>query len=95
MTTPKQSPLAHALECAAAHIEAALAGLIRTIALAPQGERNARLFWASCRAAELVAKGALSKPHGEAVLIEAASRAGLDQQETSRTIASAFTQRTA
>jgi hypothetical protein len=79
----------------AAHIEAALAGLVRTIATAPPGERNARLFWASCRAAELVAKGELSKPHGEAVLIEAASRAGLDHLESSRTIASAFTRRAA
>lgn len=77
----------------AAHIEAALAGLVRTIATAPAGERNARLFWASCRAEELVANGEISKPHGEAVLIEAASRAGLDYLESSRTVASAFARR--
>jgi hypothetical protein len=79
----------------ATHIEAALGGLVRTIAGAPPGERNARLFWAACRAAELVANGELSKPHGEAVLIEAAGRAGLDHLESSRTIASAFTRRAA
>jgi hypothetical protein len=74
----------------AAHIEAALAGLVRTIASAPLGERNARLFWASCRAAELVANGELSKPHGAAVMIEAAGRAGLDLLEAGRTVKSAF-----
>jgi hypothetical protein len=78
-----------------AHIEAALAGLVRTIATAPPGERNARLFWASCRAADLVANGELSKPHGEAVLIEAAGRAGLDHMESARTITSAFTRKAA
>ncbi len=79
----------------AAHIEAALAGLVRTIAGAPPGERNARLFWAACRAAELVANGELSKPLGEALLIEAACRAGLDIPEATRTIGSASTRRAA
>jgi len=79
----------------AAHIEAQLGGLVRTIATAPPGERNSRLFWASCRAADLVGNGELAKPHADAVLIEAARRAGLDHLESSRTIASAFTRRAA
>jgi hypothetical protein len=80
---------------AAAHIAAQLAGLIRTVAKAPQGQRNAVLFWAASRVAEIVAQGQLSQPHAEAVLIEAAARAGLDQIETSRTVASAFSRRPA
>ncbi len=77
----------------AAHIEAQLAGLIRTIAAAPSGQRNGSLFWAASRAAEITAQGQLSKPHAEAILIEAASRVGLDHIEASRTIASAFARR--
>lgn len=79
----------------AAHIAAQLAGLIRTIAIAPQGQRNASLFWAASRTAEIIAQGQLSRPHAEAILIEAAARAGLDHLESSRTIASAFTRRAA
>ncbi len=98
MPPPKPTP-APSYEFArprsAAHIEAQLAGLVRTIATAPQGQRNAVLFWAASRAAEITAQGQLSRPHAEAVLIEAASHAGLDHIEAARTIASALTRRAA
>jgi hypothetical protein len=79
----------------AEHIEAQLAGLVRTVATAPEGQRNSVLFWAANRAAEIIAEGQLSRPHAEAVLIEAASRAALDHVEAARTIASALTRRAA
>lgn len=79
----------------AAHIEAQLAGLVRMVAAAPQGQRNASLFWAAARTLELVAAGELSKPHAESVLLEAAAHAGLDRLEAGRTIKSAFDRRAA
>lgn len=75
----------------ASHIEASLAGLVRTVGLAPAGERNASLFWAASRAAELIARGELSRPHAAAVMIEAANIAELDRMEAQRTVTSAFT----
>jgi hypothetical protein len=97
LTPPEKSAPAPSIEAyrqrPAAHIEAQLAGLIRTIAAAPQGRRNASLFWAASRAAEIIAQGQLSGPHAEAVLIEAASRAGMDHLEAARTIKSAFKRR--
>ena len=95
---PKPAPTPFCAEAGprtAEHIAAQLAGLVRTIASAPRGQRNASLFWAASRAAELVATGALSKPHAEAALIIAAARAGLDHIEAGRTVASAFTRRVA
>lgn len=62
----------------------AVAGLVRTVELAPAGTRNARLYWAACRAHE--------HGHGPAVLDElrrAALSVGLTDSEVSRTIASA------
>lgn len=74
----------------ATHIEAQLAGLIRTVAQAPEGQRNACLYWASRRAAEMIGTGELSKLHAGAVLSEAARMAGLDHIEADRTISSAL-----
>lgn len=71
-------------------VESALTGLIRNVALAGQGERNARLHWSACRGAEMAARGEISRRNVEAVLIEAASRCGLDHREAAATIASAF-----
>lgn len=79
----------------AAHIEAQLVGLVRVVAASQPGQRNASLFWGASRAAELVAAGEISKPHAEAVLLEAAALAGLDHLEAGRTIKSAFDRRAA
>jgi Bifunctional DNA primase/polymerase, N-terminal len=53
------------------------------VARLPEGNRNAGLFWAACRAAEAGTPGALD------ALAEAAQTAGLPTQEIARTIASA------
>jgi hypothetical protein len=58
-----------------------LRGLARTVMNAQEGQRNATLFWAACRAAE----------HGgdqfaKDVLIDAALRVGLDQRGAAATI---------
>jgi hypothetical protein len=48
-----------------------------------EGSRNASLFWAACRAAETGDRGVLAE------LVVAAVRAGLDEVEAQRTVASA------
>ena len=63
-----------------------LAGLVRTVADAPPGTRNDRLFWAVARAAEA---GLDTAP-----LIEAGISAGLTTTEATRTVASAARQAT-
>jgi hypothetical protein len=67
-----------------------LDGIIRTIARASVGERNHVTFWGACRLAEMVAQSALSQNDAIAIVIEAASRAGLPRQEALRTAQSAF-----
>jgi hypothetical protein len=68
-------------------------GILRTMALAPEGERNRILFWATCRARDMVVAGELDHAAGVQVLEalrEAAARAGLAQREIDRTITSAM-----
>jgi hypothetical protein len=68
-------------------------GIVRTIALAPEGERNRILFWAACRARDMVVAGELDHAAGVQVLEalrEGAARAGLPQREIDRTITSAM-----
>jgi len=67
-----------------------LAGILRTIARAHQGERNSLTFWGACRLAEMVAGGMLSQADALAIAIEAASRTGLSYTEARRTAQSAF-----
>jgi hypothetical protein len=56
----------------------------------PGVDRNDRLFWAACRAAGMVAEGRVDQVTAEAVLVEAALRAGLrgGEPEARRTVAS-------
>jgi Bifunctional DNA primase/polymerase, N-terminal len=63
----------------------ALAQLVRLVAAAPEGERNALTFWAACRAGEMVASGLLDVESAVAVIAEAATRAGLGRREAERT----------
>jgi hypothetical protein len=65
-----------------------IAGLIRTVVSAAIGQRNNLLYWASCRAGELVADGAIPENVAQAMLFEAASHAGLKTAETIATIRS-------
>jgi uncharacterized protein YidB (DUF937 family) len=65
-----------------------LKGLVRVVLEAGEGERNTSLFWASCRAAEMVSGGRVDEATATAILAEAATRTGLPEAEALRTIAS-------
>lgn len=68
-------------------LPARLAGLVRTVETAPQGQRNDALFWSACRAAELED----ADPEAlTSALVSAALTAGLAECEARRTIASAL-----
>ena len=72
----------------------ALRGLVRVVLEAtPDCDRNTRLFWSACRAAELVSAGQIDQPTATEVLIDAATRTGLPEAEARRTVASGFRQR--
>jgi hypothetical protein len=66
----------------------ALTGLIRCVATARLGERNRLTFWAACRAGEMVSSGLLGDEAAAAIIVEAASRAGLSLAEAQRTVRS-------
>ena len=68
----------------------AVAGLIRTIAGAREGERNTLTYWGACRFAELVKDGKLSEDAARGIIIEAAARAGLHHDEAQKAARSAF-----
>lgn len=65
---------------------ALVAGLYRVVAEAAEGERNALLFWAACRAAE----HGVDRHAAEEILLSAAVTAGLPEREAKATIASGF-----
>jgi hypothetical protein len=69
----------------AASAETSVAGIVRRVAEAREGERNAVLFWAACR---LLERG-LRRSDVEALLIPTALGTGLSEVEARRTIASA------
>jgi uncharacterized protein YidB (DUF937 family) len=67
----------------------ALCGLVRVVLVATPGrDRNTRLFWSSCRVAELVSAGRVDEATATNVLVDAATRTGLPEAEARRTIAS-------
>jgi hypothetical protein len=67
----------------------ALNGLVRTVLEAtPERDRNNRLYWSACRAAELVAEGTVDAGTATAVLVDAAARTGLSETEARRTVES-------
>jgi hypothetical protein len=68
-------------------------GIIRAMAGAHEGERNAVAFWGAARLAEMVAQSLISGADAIAIATEAASRAGLPQQEARRTAQSALDNR--
>jgi hypothetical protein len=65
--------------------EAAITGIVRRVATAAEGERNAVVFWASCR---LLERG-LRHAEVEALLLHTARATGLPDSEIRRTITSA------
>jgi hypothetical protein len=68
--------------------EHALAGLVRFVAGAPPGQRNNVVYWAGCRAGEMVASGLISAETAATVIAHAAMRAGLSRLEAERTASS-------
>jgi hypothetical protein len=62
-----------------------LAGLVRCVVGATEGQRNRVAFWAGCRAGEAVRSGFISEAYAVALVTEAAQRAGLPEVEARRT----------
>jgi hypothetical protein len=65
-----------------------LAGVLRFVMDAREGERNQRLYWAACRVREMAAERKISLAGGVALLTEAARRIGLPCREIEHTILS-------
>lgn len=70
--------------------EPRLERVVRRVALASNGERNALLFWASCRVGEWIDIGQMPREVGESALLYAARHAGLPDVEAIPTILSGF-----
>ncbi len=68
--------------------DAAIAGILQSVASAPEGQRNARLNWAAYRLGARVVAGELGRGEAEMLLAGAAAAAGLPKPETGATIAS-------
>jgi hypothetical protein len=62
--------------------------LCNFVASSPEGERNSRLFWASCRRGEMLFPGMLDAAAAETLLGEVASDVGLSEREARSTIRS-------
>lgn len=92
--TSFSTPRIPAASCAFGHASGAgdslLAGLVRTVAEAPQGTRNDRLYWSACRLAEHAAAGRVPLDVGAAELLAAAAEVGLPEWEADRTLRSAL-----
>jgi hypothetical protein len=69
---------------------ARLAGLLRTLQQAQEGQRNQTLYWAGCRLAEMLDHGAPES--WTDVLVRAGVAIGLDQREARDTVRSALSQ---
>ena len=67
-----------------------LRGVVEAVLCSEPGTRNGRLYWAACRAAEMVAAGSIDRATAEQVLLDAALESGLrgGEREARRTIAS-------
>jgi hypothetical protein len=69
-------------------------GLVQHVLDGHDGDRNGRLYWAACRAAEMVTAGEMDRGTAEKVLIDAALESGLrgGEPEARRTVLSAMRQ---
>jgi hypothetical protein len=67
-------------------------GLLATVRSGKAGDRNNPLYWASRRAAEMIAAGEVAREDAEEALVAAAREAGLrgGEPEARRTFASAM-----
>jgi hypothetical protein len=69
---------------------AKIVGIVRTIATARAGERNALTYWGACRLAELVALNLIDPHTALDLVVEAATRTGITWKEARRTALSAL-----
>jgi hypothetical protein len=69
-----------------------IAPLVRFVLRTTEGDRNRSVFWAACRAGEMVARGLINSNYAEAMLVEAASRTGISVAEARRTVVSGMQQ---
>ena len=78
-------------------VQPRLRGVVEAVLNGTPGDRNGPLFWAACRAGEMVAAGQLDQAAAEDVLLQAAVDAGLrgGEAEARRTIASGLRRGTA
>ena len=68
--------------------EASLAGLVRFISNASEGQRNDAVFWAACRAGQAVQAKVLSEEAAIAMIARAAEETGLPTREAEKTATS-------
>jgi hypothetical protein len=66
-----------------------IAGIVSLVANARQGERNRITFWAACRLHEMVRDGLITQGLAEELLLQSASRCGLNGMEILTTARSA------
>jgi hypothetical protein len=84
--SPPLTSIAPTQETASRQLE----GIVRTVAQAPEGERNNLTFWGACRLAEMAALGLLNRTDAFNIAVEAGGRNGLSRHEVWRTVGSAF-----
>jgi len=84
--SPPRPPVPTSSECS----DSKIAGIIRTIATARAGERNALTYWGACRLAELVIQNRIDRSNAIDLVVEAASRTGISRTEALRTAQSAL-----
>jgi Bifunctional DNA primase/polymerase, N-terminal len=87
---PPPKPIRARVNTPARNVGAAIAGILRTVSSAPEGQRNATLNWAAYRMGERVITGQIGRGEAETLLAGAAASAGLPKMEADRTIASGF-----
>jgi hypothetical protein len=88
-TTAKNSGTG-ATACVVIPDDCSIRRLYRFVAASHEGERNSRLHWASCRLGEMCASGLLERAKAAALLIQAATSAGLPEAEATATAWSAL-----
>jgi hypothetical protein len=81
LARPKPSPPPRIVTPSPALTAARVRGILRTLADAPEGTRNACAYWANKRLAEMVAAGRIPRADAFAALVRAAMESGLDEAE--------------
>ena len=82
LPAPLQPHIANAFH---RNTNAAIDGVLRLVANAPEGERNAVLYWAACRLGERAHAGQIGKTEAERLLVAAGIAAGLADKEARAT----------